>query len=467
MTAGEVWDSAARSRHPIYSGVTPEFRHIGVVGSGLAAAFWAGMEQVVAYAALAATVGLAVTRPRLGRYRVTPGAAALAGVLALIAARLLTPHMMLEAARVQWRPLVTLTSIMILTGVVHEVGAFERLAAVIEQRARTGTRSAASAFTLVFALAAATPSLLNNDAAILILTPLVVALTRRLYPRRPEITIAFAFAVFLAPGVAPFIVSNPMNMIVAEYAGLGFNAYAVVMVPLSLVGALLTYGVLRWVYRGLLRSAPAAAPAPRTVFHRHAGERPAVLLMLAVFIAYPIAAALGAEIWTVAAAGALASLTVCRIYDVAPLRKAASHVSLDILVFLWGIFLVVQGLRSVGVVDELRALYAAAPAGSGSQLATIGVASALGSAAIDNHPMSILNMLALDRSHGPAPLLAALIGGDIGPRLLPIGSLAGLLWVDLLRRSGVEIGVGRFMRLGTLVLAPTLAASLAMLWLLR
>ena len=424
------------------------------------------MEHVVAYAALAATVGLAVTRPRLGgRYRITPGGAALAGVLALVAAHLLTPRMMLDAARVQWRPLVTLTSIMILTGVVQEVGAFDRLAAHIEQRTRT--RSAASAFTLVFVLGTVTPSLLNNDAAILIQTPLVVALTRRLYPRRPEITIAFAFAVFLAPGVAPFIVSNPMNMIVAEYAGLGFNTYAAVMVPLSLVGAVLTYGVLRGVYGGLLRAAPVPAPAPRTVIHRHAGERPAVLLMLAVFVGYPVAAALGVEIWTVAAAGALASLAVCRVYDVAPLRKAASHVSLDILVFLWGIFLVVQGLRSVGVVDELRALYAAAPAGSGIQLAAIGVTSALGSAAIDNHPMSILNMLALDRAHGPTPLLAALIGGDIGPRLLPIGSLAGLLWVDLLRRSGIEVGTGRFMRLGTLVLAPTLAASLALLWLLQ
>jgi arsenical pump membrane protein len=48
-----------------------------------------------------------------------------------------------------------------------------------------------------------------------------------------------------------------------------------------------------------------------------------------------------------------------------------------------------------------------------------------------------------------------------------IGSLAGLLWIDLLRRSGVEVGVARFIRLGTLVLLPTLAASLALLWLLR
>jgi arsenical pump membrane protein len=79
--------------------------------------------------------------------------------------------------------------------------------------------------------------------------------------------------------------------------------------------------------------------------------------------------------------------------------------------------------------------------------------------------MPILNMLAIDGSHGPG-LLAALVGGDIGPRLLPIGSLAGLLWIDLLHRAGVEIGVGRFVRIGTLVVLPTLAASLAMLRLL-
>jgi arsenical pump membrane protein len=269
--------------------------------------------------------------------------------------------------------------------------------------------------------------------------------------------------VFLAPGVAPFIVSNPMNMIVAEYAGLKFNSYAIVMLPLSLVGAGLTYAILRLVYRKALRTA-VAAPALQTRIHRHAGERPAVALMLGVFFAYPIAAALDIDIWMVAVAGALASLVICRAYTIAPLRKATSHVSIDILLFLWGIFLIAQALRSVGVVDHLQTLYAGHS--GGAQVATIGVTSAVGSAVIDNHPMSLLNMLAIDNTHGSRPLLAALVGGDIGPRLLPIGSLAGLLWIDLLRRSGVQVGVRQFVRVGTLVLLPTLAASLALLWLL-
>ncbi|MEZ4398934.1 MAG: ArsB/NhaD family transporter [Kofleriaceae bacterium] len=418
---------------------------------------------VIACGALGLTVGLAVFRPTVRSVEFSPGRAAVLGVAVLLAAGLLSPPDLVTAARLQWRPLLALTCIMVMTGVVQEVGAFERLAAAIERRARA--RTAVHTFTVVFVVSVITPSLLNNDAAILILTPLVVALTRRLYPGEPGLTIAFAFAVFLAPGVAPFIVSNPMNMIVAEFSGLDFNSYAAVMAPLSIAGAGLTYLILRLVFGPALRAArPVAAGGGETTLHRHAAERPAVVLLVLVFLAYPVGAALGGEIWFVAVAGACGSLALARLYRVAPARKVAGHVSLDILAFLWGIFLVVQGLRHVGAVDWLATIYQRTPAGSGGHLATIGAVSAVGSALIDNHPMSILNMMAIDQATGPKPLLAALVGGDIGPRLLPIGSLAGLLWFDLLRRSGVHIGIGRFLRLGTIVLIPTLALSLLLLW---
>jgi arsenical pump membrane protein len=202
------------------------------------------------------------------------------------------------------------------------------------------------------------------------------------------------------------------------------------------------------------------------VIHRHAAERPAMLLMVAGFPAYPIAASFGAEIWIAAAAGALASLGVCRAYQVAPVRKAASQVSPDILVFVWGIFVVVHGLRAADVADQLRALHDSAPRRERgpARHGRHRVGSRLGR---DRQPPDVDPQDARPRSRArPAPLLVVLVGGDIGPRLLPVGSLAGLLWIDL-RRSGVEVGVGPVLRLGTLVVLPTLAASLAMLWLLR
>jgi arsenical pump membrane protein len=410
-------------------------------------------------------VTLAVSRPRLGlrELRVTPGIAALAGVTFLFMVGLLRFDDMVTSARIQWRPLLSLTSIMIMTGVVQEIGAFERVARTLEAHARS--TSVRRAFALVFVLSVVTPSLLNNDAAILLLTPLVVALTRRLYPGRADVTQAFAFAVFLAPGVAPFVISNPMNMIVAEFAGIGFNAYAAIMIPISVAGAFLTYVILRRNYRPLLDSV-VSAPAQVDIPPAHPAERPAVLLLLAVFAAYPIAAALGVQIWMVAVAGSLGSLYLARHHRVASTRKVLGHVSPDILVFLWGVFLVVVALRKVGVVDHLSALYQRFPSGSGRELGVVGVTAALGSAIVDNHPMSILNMMALGGAHGSRPLLAALVGGDIGPRLLPIGSLAGLLWMDLLRRFGVEISIGKFVKMGTLVLLPTLTVSLVLLWLL-
>ena len=232
------------------------------------------MEEAVAYSTLAMTVTLAVSRPRLGLrgFRFSPGSAALVGVAVLLMAGLLRFEDMVTSARIQWRPLLSLTCIMVMTGVVQEVGAFERLAQRIESHARA--TSAARAFDLVFLLAVVTPSLLNNDAAILLLTPLVVALTRRLYPNKPAVTVAFAFAVFLAPGVAPLIISNPMNMIVAEFAGVGFNAYAKIMVPISIVGAIATYLTLRVSFRRLLAST-IAAQGPVEVSPPHRAERPA------------------------------------------------------------------------------------------------------------------------------------------------------------------------------------------------
>jgi hypothetical protein len=226
----------------------------------------------IAGATLALVVLLAVVRPRIG-LTFTPGTAAVLGVFVLLSARILAPADLVQSMAVQWRPLVTLTCILVMTGVVQEVGAFERLTAWIERRART--RAATSTFTVVFALAVITPALLNNDAAILILTPLVGSLVRRLYAGR-GIAVAFAFAIFLAPGVAPFIVSNPMNMIVAEFAGLRFNSYAALMLPISLAGALATYTVLRLAFRRELREATPGPAGPQVTIHRHPAERAAV-----------------------------------------------------------------------------------------------------------------------------------------------------------------------------------------------
>lgn len=416
-------------------------------------------DQAIAYSTLALTVSLAVSRPRVGLagFRFSPGTAAVLGVLLLFLTGILDFGDLALSARVQWRPLVALASIMVMTGLVQESGVLDRLAAAIERRARG--RSAETTFGAVFLTSLVGSSVLNNDAAILLFTPLAVLLARRLYPEQPRVELAFAFAVLLAPGIAPFFTANPMNMLVAEFAGLSFNQYVAWMLPSSLLASVLTFWLLRAYFRRDLAAARASEPAPGHV-RQHPAQLLSLALMVLVFLSYPVVALWGGPVWAVSVVGASLAWLLARAARVAPTRQLVRHVSLDILLFLWGVFVVVGGLREVGVVDSLSSIYRTAPAGSLQHTLLVGSLSALGSAVIDNHPMAILNLMALEGAEGPRPLLAALIGGDLGPRLLPIGSLAGLLWFALLRRRDVEVPIGTFVKVGVISLVPSLLAAL-------
>ncbi|RBL80091.1 arsenic transporter, partial [Streptomyces cavourensis] len=65
---------------------------------------------------------------------------------------------------------------------------------------------------------------------------------------------------------------------------------------------------------------------------------------------------------------------------------------------------------------------------------------------------------------GPGPLLAALIGVNIGPNLTYVGSLATLLWRRILHAHGDAPELGRFTRLGLATVPATLLASTLALW---
>jgi arsenical pump membrane protein len=408
-----------------------------------------------AYASLAVTLGLVVSRPRVTpRFRIGPAPAAAVGVLMMLAARVVSFADLSGALQVLWRPLVAIVSIMVTTAAAKHVGLLDRLASILFAHTHG---SASRVFLRVFVLSALTAAMLNNDSAVLLLTPAVIALVRRRYPNRPALVVPFAFAVFMAAGVAPLVLSNPMNMIFAAYAGIDFNRYAMMMAPISIAGCLIAACALRLVFRRALLDAPdtTSTEAPRPL---DAPQVRMLVVLAAVLGTCPFVAYVGGPVWIVASLGALAALFLV------PAQKSASPVlivrdgiSWEIVAFLVLVSVLGVGLRNVGLVAHLSAIYASGSVG------VIGVVSAAGSALLNNHPMSIMNMLALEQTGLQKHVLAALIGGDLGPRLLPMGSLAGLLWIDALRRMNVEVSFKDFVRVGAAITIPTLAVSLAML----
>ena len=416
----------------------------------------AGLDERMAEPAENAPVAVLDRRRRRGsaliRYHYVPvvAVAGLAGV------GLLGPADLADAARVLWRPLLAIASIMVTAAAANRLGVMRRVAAGLFPLAR-GSRH--RLFVVVFALSGVTATVLNNDAAVLLVVPIVLTLVRGLFPDDPELLVPYSLAVFMAAGVAPLVVSNPMNMIVAEYVGLDFNSYALRMVPISLAGSAVTLLLLRQVFRRQLQGPPATTSAPEP-WPWTRPELQGLVLLLVVFGAYPLISYAGGPVYAVAVAGALAAIVLCRRHGVGqPWTVVREDIAWEILVFLAGVSVLAVGLRDLGLGQHLATAY------GDTGTFGIGAISAAGSAVFNNHPMSLLNMLALDsgRHDGLDPVLAALIGGDLGPRLLPWGSLAGLLWFASLRQLGVSVPVKRFVVVGATLTAFALPLSLLLL----
>ena len=412
------------------------------------------MATVLVCIALVVLVGAVAWRP----HGMGPTIGALAAVAIALVGGAAQLGDILAAFEAQWRAYLTLLSIMTMTSAAERMGLLVRVASWIEPRTRGPVKHA---FRLTFALSALVATVLSNDAAILLMTPTVIALLRTVYPKRhPRFVAPFVIAVFASAGVAPLVISNPMNLIFADHVGIGFNTYSLTMIPIAVAGWIVAYAVLAWMFRDVLADeSPALGGFPPIPRGMSRGAWIVVGTLLAELALYPLMSYLGVPLWPVALAGGMA----CALASGDRPQVLARGITWPIFPFLMAVFVLAIALGRIGVVDWLQHLYAT----SSAPLATIGATSALGSAVLNNHPMSVLNALALDRGTGDhAYAFAALIGGDLGPRLLPIGSLASLLWYDLLRKHDVTISVGSFVRIGTLLTIPTLTVSLGILWIM-
>jgi arsenical pump membrane protein len=82
---------------------------------------------------------------------------------------------------------------------------------------------------------------------------------------------------------------------------------------------------------------------------------------------------------------------------------------------------------------------------------------------VNNLP-AILILAPLAALAGHGPVLAALVGVNVGPNLTYVGSLATLLWRRVLATHGERVSLGTFTRLGLLAVPVTLVVATAALW---
>ncbi len=150
--------------------------------------------------------------------------------------------------------------------------------------------------------------------------------------------------------------------------------------------------------------------------------------------------------------------------------KAIDFETLGLLV---GLFLMIGGMKYMGVIDELGKLLADLGGGNVFLMYTIIVwASVLISAFIDNIPyvmtmIPVIATLAVEMGCDPTALYFGLLSGaTLGGNCTPIGASANIAGIGILRKAGYEVRKGDFFKIGIPFTLAAVVPAYIVIWLL-
>jgi len=355
-------------------------------------------------------------------------------------------------AAVDFDVLVFLLGMMLIVGYLEVGKFFEWAAEWVLQRARTPDRLLLGVVVGGGLLSA----FFVNDTICLVVTPVLLAALGPLRVRPNPYLIGLAMGANV--GSVLSVTGNPQNMLVGIWSRATFGGFLVHMLPVALGGLALTYGYLRWVYRGELREPFRERLEAVPV----ALDRPLVTRGLAMFAVAVAGWLAGGSLPLVAiAAGALMVLVAQR--DPA---YAIERVDWSLLLFFGSLFVVMRGFEQAGAVAWIdRHALDLVESGSPWRAATaVSAVMATLSNLISNVPAVIL--WRATGHHLPHPELVwrvVSMSSTFSGNLLLIGSMANLIVAEKAEARGARIGFAEYARVGVPVTLLTLAWGIMVL----
>ena len=423
----------------------------------------------IACASVAGMIALALTEHRLHPKHLSVRifwAAPLAGALLLLLCRVLSlgevfQGLNADSAINPIKILVLFFAMTLMSVFLDEEGFFRYLASAVLTRAGTDQRKL---FFLLYAAVSVLTVFTSNDIVVLTFTPFICYFAKHAgIDPLPYLICEFVAANTWSMAL---IIGNPTNIYLAAGAGIGFAEYLKVMIFPTVMGGIASMGVL-W----LLFSRRLRAPMEPSESHERIKDKPTVTLGIVALggciLTMVLSSYIDIAMWLIAAFFCLALYFVAvtelsfRHRGLSPVRHSLLRAPFDVVPFVISMFVLVMGLNKVGVTAQLSAWLL-----GGGEIFSVGVGSFLAANLVNNIPMSVLfsSVVSPGGVASLPALYAAVIGSNIGAFFTPLGALAGIMWMALLRQYHVKLSFGKFVLYGAVISVPTLLVSLLGLW---
>lgn len=332
--------------------------------------------------------------------------------------------------------------------------------------------------------------LFNNDGSILITTPILILLLKnmRLKPHQ-QIPYLLSGALIATASSAPIGVSNLVNLIALKIVDMSLWMHTVMMfVPATLGLLFMSYLMYIVVKKKLPKTLPDSLidieenfftnnfhPLKTKISVETKQKRTKLMLKILLFVFVIrsllfVASYINIPIEIVSVVGSTI-LLLWRGYHLKTNPKdILKKTPWNILIFAFSMYVIIYGMHNVGLTAFLVQLCEPIVNQGLFQASFImgGLVSLL-SNLFNNHPALMIGTITLSEM-GLDPItlktiyLANIIGSDMGSLLLPIGTLASLIWMDILRKNKINVTWTDYLNITLKVIPITTIVTLTLLY---
>ena len=346
----------------------------------------------------------------------------------------------------------------------------------------TKTPNVMWAVTALAVFAGVISAFVDNVATVLMVAPVGLAISRKLKVSPVPVLIAIAVSSNLQG--AATMVGDTTSMLLGGFAGMNFMDFFWMLGKPGMfwgveLGALVSAVVLMFLFRH--DKAPISARVETEVedyFPSYLMIATVLLLIIVSFLPAPENPVLltiynlrsGLSCMLLCLIGLVRSCIKAR--GILPLKMVIRELDKETLLLLFGLFMVIEGIRSAGVIDAAAGIFYDLAGDSPFLLYTLIVAvSVLLSAFIDNIPY-VATMLPVVQ--GIAALMGTepyvfyfglLTGATLGGNLTPIGASANITAIGILRKNGETVTTGDFLRIGVPFTLSAVLVGYIYIWL--
>ena len=355
--------------------------------------------------------------------------------------------------------LVLFISMTILSIFLDEVNFFKYLATQVTNHVKG---KQIYIFLALYALTSILTVFTSNDIIILTFTPFICY-----FAKHAKINpIPYLIAEFIAANTwsMMLIIGNPTNIYIASYFDIDFAEYFMKMSIPTIITGITTLLLMLIVFNKKLKE-------PIVLDEEHAPIKNKFLLIVGLFnlisctVILAVSSYINIEMWIVTLIFALLLIISSLIYALVKhekpveLNSTLKRAPWNLVPFLLSMFTIVFAVTKSGTLDILINVFESTDSNF-----VYGIISFLACNLLNNIPMSVLFTEILELSHASMNNIYTVIAAsNIGAFLTPIGALAGIMWLSLLKKQKLKFSFVSFMEYGSIFAIPAILIVILMI----